>query len=83
MSLRRGWIVAVEFSDHIERGSRCPRFVVYGRLAGISRTELMIDSWDYKDVGKPYDSINETRHTIVRGAVHKITRLVPHPENHK
>lgn len=77
--LRRGQIVAIEFSDHVEGASRAERFVVYGRIAGISRTELSVDCWHYsrKREGQRHDRDNETRYTIVRAAVHKVTRLIP------
>lgn len=77
MTIRRGWLVAVEFSDHVDGGSKPERFVVYGRVAKITRREICIDSWDYRDTKRPFDRQNETRYTIIRAAVHKITRLKP------
>lgn len=75
MTTRRGHIVAVDFSDHVEGGSKPIRFVVYGRVACITRSAVVVDSWEYRDLKHPHDR-NETRYTIVRSAIHKITRLV-------
>jgi hypothetical protein len=71
--LRRGQLVMVEFSDHVQGGSGAWRFVVYGKLVGLKRTELVIDSWHYQQKRK-HDA-NQTRFTIVRSAVHRIVRL--------
>ncbi len=71
MTLRRGQIVAVEFLDHVANASRPLKFVVYGRLAGITRTALSVDSWTYADRRLPADS-NVERRTIVRAAITKI-----------
>ncbi len=80
MALRRGQLVAVDFADHAERCSTPVKFTVYGRVAGITRTAISIDCWEYKNRKTPYNSDNVTRYTIVRSAIQKITRLVPHKE---
>lgn len=79
MVVRRNQIVAIEFSDHVQDGSKPIRFVVYGRVACVTRTAIVVDSWEYRDTKKPYDR-NESRFTIVRSTIHKITRLVPTKE---
>jgi len=76
MRLRRNQIVAVEFLDHVEGGSEPIRCVVYGRLARIAPDVLVIDSWEYADARKPHDD-NETRFTIVRAAISRVTVLGP------
>jgi hypothetical protein len=75
--IRRGHIVAVEFFDHVEGGNRAVRFVVYGRVTSITRREISVDCWGYADPKAGRDG-NVTRYTIVRSAICKVTRLVPH-----
>lgn len=73
--IRKGNIVAIEFLDHVNGGNYPWHFVVYGRVNGVTRTSISVDSWDYvKDA--PLDE-NITRHTIVRAAITKITKLCP------
>ena len=74
--IRKNQLVAVEFSDHVQDGSRPIRFVVYGRVAHVTSTALVVDSWEYKDTRTKHDR-NEQRYTIVRSAIHQVTRLVP------
>lgn len=71
---RRGHIVAVEFFDHVNGADEALHFVVYGRVASTTRRVICIDSWDYAE-DAAYDP-NVERHTIVRAAITKITRLV-------
>lgn len=74
--LRRGQIVAVEFDDHCQGGADPIRFVVYGELAEVTRSHLKIDSWAYADRRAAHDP-NESRFTLVRAAVRRVTVLVP------
>jgi hypothetical protein len=76
MQVRRGQLVSVLFSDHAEDSSKAIRFVVYGRVAEITRKTISIDCWEYEDTKQSYDD-NVKRYTIVRAAVHKITQLGP------
>ena len=74
MKPRRGMIVSITFSDHVEGGSTAYRFVVYGRLVSVTRSVLAVDSWAYVNGKKKHDH-NQTRFTIVRSAIHRIVRL--------
>jgi hypothetical protein len=71
---RRGHIVAVEFFDHVNGADEALHFVVYGRIASTTRRVISLDSWDYAE-DAAFDG-NVERHTIVRAAITKITRLV-------
>lgn len=73
--VRKGDIVAIEFVDHVSGDDNPYDFVVYGRVARVARASISVDSWDYvKDA--PLDD-NITRHTIVRAAITKVTKLCP------
>ena len=74
MKLRKGMLVSVEFSDHVENGNRPIKFTVFGRIASITKTTISVDSWAYSNVKHKHDH-NQTRFTIVRSAVHRIARL--------
>jgi len=76
MKLLPGQRLTVEFDDHSEDAGELIRFQVHGRLVSRSRTQLVIDSWEYADLRQPYDS-NEKRWTIARSAVQSIERLCP------
>ena len=80
MKLRRGQMVRIEFSDHAEGYSSAIRFLVYGRIASVKRDSITLYCWEYRNHKTPHDQ-NETRFTIVRAAIHKITRLVPFRED--
>ncbi len=75
MKLKRGQMLSIEFSDHVENGNHSIRFVVYGRLVSITRSALSVDSWAYAGRKHKHDH-NQTRFTIVRSAIHRIARLV-------
>jgi len=75
MKLRRGLVVKVEFSDHVEGSSNSIRFVVYGRVVSVTRRTLSLDSWAYADSKQKFDR-NQTRFAIVRSSIHRIVRLV-------
>jgi hypothetical protein len=79
---RRGHVVAVEFLDHVEDGVRPLSFVKYGRIDHIDVECIVIDSWAYSRGidERAFGEANISRHTIVRSAVTKITRLVPAKE---
>ena len=76
MRLRRGQIVCVRFMDHVQGDDKMMEFNVYGELAGIFPTHLVVDSWAYSDKRKKHDH-NETRYTICRSAVQEVTVLGP------
>ena len=73
---RRNQIVEIEFLDHTDNSDKPLRFIVYGRVAAENETSITVDSWCYANRRKLYDG-NVNRHTIVKAAVLKITRLVP------
>ena len=75
MKARRGMIVKITFSDHGEGGGSCFKFTVVGKLASITRSTLAVDSWYYTSTKMRYESVNCTRFTIVRSAIHRIVRL--------
>ena len=79
---KKGDIVAVTFSDHVEDGSEPIEFVVYGRVAAKTRLSLVVDCWEYLDAKTPYDS-NEKRYTILRRVVSRVVVLEPRPEGTK
>ena len=74
MRLRKGQIVEVEFLDHVEGGSVPLAFVLYGRVAAITREAVVIDSWCYASSTERYDP-NVNRHTIVRSAIKRVSQL--------
>lgn len=74
-------VVMIEFHDHAED---CPEdameFMVYGRVAKVTKTSIIVHSWDFS---KPEDRAsnenpeNIKSFTIVRKAINKITHLAP------
>ena len=74
MKLRRGMIVEILFSDHVEGASSSYKFRVFGKLVSVTRTTLAVDSWAYANGRKKHDH-NQTRFTIVRSAIHRIVHL--------
>lgn len=76
MQLRRGQLAAIEFLDHVANASRPLKFVVYGRVASVTRSSITIDSWAYVDKKQTHDA-NVNRHTLVRAAVTKVSILRP------
>jgi len=70
-----GDVVAVHIYDHVEDGDRAEEFIVYGRVVEVTDKEIVIDSWEYADFNKPYDT-NEKRWGILRAAVISIKQLV-------
>ena len=75
MKLRRGMIMSITFSDHVEGGGSCFKFTVVGKLASITRTTLAVDAWYYTSTKMRYESTNCTRFAIVRSTIHRIVRL--------
>ena len=73
--IRKGNIVAIEFIDHVNGDDNPYHFVVYGRIAKVAKTSISVDSWDYVEDAQLDENI--TRHTIVRAAITKITKLCP------
>ena len=76
MQLRTGQIVAVEFVDHVEDGSQAMAFVVYGRVARVTRAAICIDSWCYANRKTKHDQ-NCKRYTLVRAAIKRVQQLRP------
>ena len=70
-----GDVVAVEFLDHVEDGGDPLAFIVWGRLAKITKKHYEVVSWAYADVTTPAVETNEKRWTLVRSAVSRITKL--------
>jgi hypothetical protein len=68
MRLRVGKVMAVRFWDHVEDGSEPIEFTVYGRVAKVTDQYICVDSWEYVDRDKGYDS-NVKRFTILRSCV--------------
>ena len=77
--IRRGHIVEVDFEDHAE-GQKSMRFVVYGRIISLTRKAISVECWGYRNKRAKRD-LNSQTYTIVRGAIHSITRLVKHKED--
>lgn len=73
--VRVGLIVAITFLDHAEDGDALT-FVVYGRVAKVTRTAYTVESWAYEDPAEP-DLENVTRYTIVRRAITHVDILMP------
>ena len=74
MRFRKGSIMAVYFLDHMEDGDAPEEFVVFGRIATVTRDYIKVRSWDYKQAGMPDDG-NIKRWTILRKAIVKAKRL--------
>jgi hypothetical protein len=80
MRLRRGQVVKVVFLDHCIGNTTEPmQFVVYGRVAKISKDSLTIASWDYypchKETPPNLSDSNRTTYVILRAAIKSITHL--------
>lgn len=80
MRIRTGQIVAIHFADHCTGSTMTPlRFVVYGRLANISKDSITIAAWDYDPPGKEtppnITDSNRTTFTIVRSCISSIVHL--------
>jgi hypothetical protein len=76
IKLRKGWIVAITFSDHCEDHNTPLDFTVYGRVAELKRKYVVIESWTYADDKITRDD-NVKFWTIIRSAISKIVQLVP------
>lgn len=72
--MRRGWIVEVEFFDHVCGGKRPMRCTVYGKVRSISGMAVVIDTWIPR-AGRAITEANTEGFTIVRSAISKVTRL--------
>ena len=70
MKFRRDMVVEVEFLDHVEDSGEPLRFTVYGRISGVHRKHLVIDSWAYTDDASSGDAdSNVKRWTILRSTI--------------
>jgi hypothetical protein len=74
MKPRKGQIVRIEFVDHVDGGSNLMHFVVFGRVAIVTKDAISIESWGYVSPKMRYDC-NVNRHTIIRSAIKRIVRL--------
>jgi len=75
MRVCRGQVLAVEFDDHCEDDDEPMRFIVYGRVACVSRRHLVLDSWAHVDPERERDDGNVKRWTIVRSAIVRVDWL--------
>ena len=73
MHIERGMQVRIEFDDHAE-GERCIRFFVYGRVARVSKKEVTIHGWAYRNRRKTADE-NVQMWTLARAAIRRIVLL--------
>jgi hypothetical protein len=73
--LRVGDEVRVRFLDHVEDGSEPIEFVVYGRVADMNSSKIVVDSWAYADGARGYDS-NVKRYCLLRKVVLGVDVLV-------
>ena len=76
MTLKRGQIAAITFLDHASGDSHIA-FVVYGRVASVTRKAITIHSWDYEDEIGDSDDENVEAFTIVRSAIVRVVQLEP------
>lgn len=78
MKLKRGDIVAIEIYDHWKGNAMCQirPLVAYGRYYSENKTYITIDYWTYADETIERDCNIETV-DIVKGAIKKITKLIP------
>ena len=73
MKLRRGQVVRVVFYDHVSGHGKPWRCVAYGKVVGLSRRAVTIETW-HGD-GKQQQHISAANHekfTIIRAAIEQI-----------
>ena len=74
-ALRKGSVAEIRFLDHVEDDHTPHKCVVYGRVAKVSKTHYVIESWCYpNDVGEPGDP-NVKSFTILRSTILSQRRL--------
>lgn len=70
-----GDIVECEFLDHVEDGGDPLLFIVWGRLAKVTRIHYEIVSWAYAQPSDGDVCTNEKRWTLVKKAVNRISTM--------
>jgi hypothetical protein len=75
MRLRRGMIVAVDFLDHCEGGSKPIACRVYGKLTGIERKHLVVTAWETLADDAATRRLNDASYVIVRSAISRVAIL--------
>lgn len=63
--------VRIDFIDHVEGTDEVERYLVYGRVAKVTRESYTVDSWAMKDPSRDRDADrdNITTFTIIRGTI--------------
>ena len=75
---RAGELVEVAFLDHVEDGDDAIEFLVWGRVANVTRTSLVIHSWAYADPPQPvHNPFNVKTFCIVKKAILRWHALAP------
>lgn len=77
---RKGMVVKVKFSDHVEDGSEPEEFIVFGQIAEVHRKYICVDSWKYANNVTEYDD-NVKRFTLLRSTILEWKRLIEEPDN--
>lgn len=80
MKLAKGMLVAITFDDHAKGTDKPLRFVVYGRVAIITRASVTVDCWH--EAGSDVRDDNTEKYTVVRKAIVFVGELVVKSVHH-
>lgn len=76
-TVKPGDVVAIRFDDHVEDSDDVYEFIVYGRVAKVSRKAITVDSWALADPDSDRDDDRENikSFTILRRVINSIEVL--------
>ena len=74
-----GDVVCLAFDDHVEGSDRVEEYLVFGRVAAVTKKSIVVDSWALKDpsADRELDRENIKTFTILRRVINEITVYAP------
>ena len=70
-----GDIVEILFLDHVEDEHEPYPFLVYGRVAKLSKTAVTVESWANVDKPAPPGDPNAKSFTIIKSTIERLSKL--------